>query len=198
MPPELVSLSEGPDILLDKPIMLMGRHHECDIQLNSRKVSRKHCCIAQVQDYLVVRDLQSTNGIRINGERVVEGQLHPGDEFTVGNFSYKIRWPGHPSQPQEDAEEIGEKPLRPLDKQATGRRDESLESCEEPVALPESSLGMLSEVRKAEKPPEREPANSSGERRRKMEDQPPSLILPDNIDLAPFSGENQKEKKEES
>ena len=75
MPAQLLALTDGPSILLDKPILLLGRHGECDVQLNSRKVSRRHCCIAQVHDYLVVRDLGSTNGVRINGERVVEGKL---------------------------------------------------------------------------------------------------------------------------
>src|SRR5918911_4614019 len=90
MPAQLLALTEGPTILLDKPILLLGRHGECDIQLNSRKVSRRHCCIAQVNDYLVVRDLGSTNGIRINGQRVLEGKLRSGDELTVGNFRYQV------------------------------------------------------------------------------------------------------------
>lgn len=90
MPAHLLSLSDGPSILIDKPIMLFGRHEECDIQLNSKKVSRRHCCLAQVKDYLVVRDLGSTNGIRINGERVVEGKLIPGDELQIGNFRYQV------------------------------------------------------------------------------------------------------------
>jgi predicted component of type VI protein secretion system len=90
MPAQLLALTDGPSILLDKPILLLGRHGECDIQLNSRKVSRRHCCIAQVNDYLVVRDLGSTNGIRINGHRVLEGKLHSGDELTVGNFRYQV------------------------------------------------------------------------------------------------------------
>ena len=91
MPPQLVSLTDGPNILLDKPIVLLGRHQECDIQLGSRKVSRRHCCVAQVNDYLVVRDLGSTNGIRINGIRVMEGRLKPGDEITIGNQRYQLR-----------------------------------------------------------------------------------------------------------
>src|SRR5712664_4758492 len=94
MPAQLLALSEGPSILLDKPILLMGRHPECDIQLNSRKVSRRHCCIAQVHDYLVVRDLGSTNGIRINGVRVVEGRIKIGDELTIGNNRYTVQWDG--------------------------------------------------------------------------------------------------------
>src|SRR5438128_6836873 len=92
MPAQLIALSEGPSILLDKPILLVGRHAECDIQLDSRKISRRHCCIAQVSDYLVIRDLGSTNGIRVNGTRVLEGKLAAGDEVTIGNNRYQVSW----------------------------------------------------------------------------------------------------------
>jgi pSer/pThr/pTyr-binding forkhead associated (FHA) protein len=90
MPAHLLSLADGPSILLDKPILLFGRHEECDIQLNSKKVSRRHCVLAQVNDYLVIRDLGSTNGVKINGERVAEGKLKPGDELQIGNFKYQV------------------------------------------------------------------------------------------------------------
>src|SRR6476659_9083370 len=100
MPAQLVALNDGPTILVDKPILLLGRHPECDVQIDSRKISRRHCYNAQVNDYLVVRDLDSTNGIRINGVRVVEGRLKPGDELTVGNHRYQVTWgddsPGRP------------------------------------------------------------------------------------------------------
>ena len=46
--------------------------------------------LAQVNDYLVIRDLGSTNGVRINGERVAEGKLRPGDEVQIGNFKYQV------------------------------------------------------------------------------------------------------------
>lgn len=90
MPAHLLSLADGPSILIDKPILLFGRHEECDVQLNSKKVSRRHCCLAQVNDYLVIRDLGSTNGVRINGTRVAEGKLVPGDELQIGNFKYQV------------------------------------------------------------------------------------------------------------
>src|SRR5471030_1871736 len=93
-PAQLVALGEGPNILLDKPIVLIGRHQECDIQIPSRKISRRHCCIALISDHLVVRDLGSTNGIRINGIKVVEGNLQPNDELTIGNMCYQVQWEG--------------------------------------------------------------------------------------------------------
>src|ERR1700732_2301868 len=99
MPVQLVGLTEGFKIIVDKPILLLGRDPEGDIQFDSRKISRRHCCVAQDGDQLVVRDLGSTNGIRINGIRVVEGQLSEGDELTAGNPRYIVRWDSLPSAP---------------------------------------------------------------------------------------------------
>src|SRR5215471_17472119 len=130
MPPQLFALTEGQSILLDRPVMLLGRHQECDIQLASRKVSRRHCCIAQVNDYLIVRDLGSTNGVRINGVRVLEGKLTQGDEVTIGTSRYQVSW-----------DENGARLKKPAARQADAARDdELLEACDEPVPLPDPDL----------------------------------------------------------
>lgn len=128
MPAQLLALTDGPSILLDKPIVLLGRHAECDLQLNSRKVSRRHCCVATVRDYLVVRDLGSTNGIRINGERVVEGTLKAGDELTIGNFRYQVYLDGAvlPASPGSSSKASA----KPSD-------DSLLEDSDQPVPLDE-------------------------------------------------------------
>ena len=90
MATHLLSLTDGPSVQIDKPILLFGRHEECDVQLNSKKVSRRHCVVAQVNESLIIRDLGSTNGVRINGDRVAEGKLRPGDEVQIGNFKYQV------------------------------------------------------------------------------------------------------------
>jgi predicted component of type VI protein secretion system len=132
MPAQLLALTDGPSILLDKPILLLGRHGECDVQLNSRKVSRRHCCIAQVGDYLVVRDLGSTNGVRINGQRVLEGKLKAGDELTVGNFRYQV----HLEAASSEQTGPTPKPARPPRPAAGPRTMEAdLEDADEPVPL---------------------------------------------------------------
>src|SRR5215472_14909809 len=132
MPAQLIALTEGPNILLDKPILLLGRHPECDIQIESRKISRRHCCIALVNDYLIVRDLGSTNGIRINGVRVLEGRLAVGDELTIGNYRYRVTI--EPSAQPNPA------PARPRDTfrrplSASEVADDLLEACDEPIPL---------------------------------------------------------------
>jgi predicted component of type VI protein secretion system len=125
MPPQLVAVTEGPNIPLDKPIVLIGRHQECDIQIPSRKISRRHCCVAQVYNYLVVRDLGSTNGVRINGTRSVEGKLQPGDELTIGNLSYRVQW---------DDQMIAAGPPKGF-RPPTGH---AMHSSDEPLPLPDS------------------------------------------------------------
>src|SRR5713226_3089974 len=146
MPAQLVALSDGPNILLDKGIILLGRHAECDIQLNSRKVSRRHCCIAQVNTaHLVVRDLGSTNGIRINGVRVLEGRLKPGDELTIGNFRYQVSMDDKPAPPPQRPPQRPAAPAKPrpakvpiakpaVPSSGTESEEEALlESCDDPV-----------------------------------------------------------------
>jgi pSer/pThr/pTyr-binding forkhead associated (FHA) protein len=108
----LQTLSDGPDLQLDKPVLLLGRHEECDVQLNSSKVSRRHCIIAAVNDRLVIRDLGSTNGVRINGNRQDEGELHHGDELAIGNFRYRVSLGAAVAgQPSEDPAISGDVPV---------------------------------------------------------------------------------------
>jgi predicted component of type VI protein secretion system len=131
MSPVLVALTEGPNIHLDKPVLLVGRHQECDVLIPSRKISRRHCCIAQVNDAVAVKDLFSTNGVRINGARVKEGMLHEGDELTIGNYRYKIEMQAGGS----------DSPLAKLPVVAPPEPRlvpaENAESCEVPMALEE-------------------------------------------------------------
>ncbi len=92
MPVILVPLDEGQEVPLEKAVMFFGRHPDCDVVLtNSRKVSRKHCCIAQINDHFVVRDLGSMNGVRINGRPAgKEAQLKIGDEVWIGDVRYRM------------------------------------------------------------------------------------------------------------
>ncbi len=122
MPITLIALSEGPDLLVDKPVMLLGRHAECDVQLHSGKISRRHCVVAFVDDKFIVRDLGSTNGVRINGDRVVEGPLADGDELAIGNFCYRVNFGGPARHAVDDA---------------------ALESSDEPIALSDIGAGHV-------------------------------------------------------
>ncbi len=90
MPTRLVALDEGPHIPLDQLMVVVGRHPQCDVRLDSLRVSRHHCCMTQDQGDVIVRDLGSTNGIRINGQRVEIGRLRPGDELSIAHIRYRL------------------------------------------------------------------------------------------------------------
>jgi pSer/pThr/pTyr-binding forkhead associated (FHA) protein len=92
MAARLVPLGVGSPIIIDKAIVLIGRHPDCDAVLQtSVKVSRRHCCLAQVDDHYMIRDLGSMNGIRLNGDRVRESDLHAGDEVSIGDVRYVFK-----------------------------------------------------------------------------------------------------------
>ena len=179
MPAQLLALDDGPSILLDKPILLLGRHPECDIQIDSRKISRRHCCIAQVNDYLVVRDLDSTNGVRINGVRVLEGRLAEGDELTIGTTRYEVMWEG-----AEENDPPRKQPAAKPQPSPSPVEDDLLESSDEPVPLqdPDSDSDFG-------------PARSDKRKTALVVEEPPAApksepLLPDDMDLLPISNPN--------
>ena len=86
MSPRFVAIDEGPDIPMDRAVVVVGRHPNCDTRLDSLRVSRHHCCMTQEDGQVIVRDLDSANGIRINGQRVETGRLRPGDELSIAHI----------------------------------------------------------------------------------------------------------------
>ena len=90
MSARLVALDGGPDILIDQDMVVVGRHPSCDARRDSLRLSRRHCCLTQEDGEIVVRDLGSTNGTQINGERVTVGRLRVGDELTIAHFRYRV------------------------------------------------------------------------------------------------------------
>ena len=101
----LVPANGGRPIPLDKAIVFLGRGQECDVVLaNSRKVSRKHCCVVQIDDRFVVRDLGSMNGVRINGELIErEGEFAVGDELSIGDQVFRLQPVSHAGARQPKA-----------------------------------------------------------------------------------------------
>ncbi len=89
----LVPKAEGRPIVVDKAVLFVGRHPDCDVILTkSRKVSRKHCCLAQVDDKFFLRDLGSMNGVAVNGQRVKrEAPVNVGDEILVGDVPFVLQ-----------------------------------------------------------------------------------------------------------
>ncbi|MGP0063019.1 MAG: FHA domain-containing protein [Isosphaeraceae bacterium] len=80
----------APIIAIHRPVLMIGRHLECDVRIDQPKISRRHCCLAMAYDRVLVRDLGSRNKIRVNGQVVDEARLQAGDELAIGPLLYRL------------------------------------------------------------------------------------------------------------
>jgi hypothetical protein len=76
---------DGQRMRVDKRGVVLGRSRECDIQIEDANVSRRHAELRQEGTAFWIVDLDSTNGLEVNGRKVKRAKLEPGDTFTVGS-----------------------------------------------------------------------------------------------------------------
>jgi hypothetical protein len=72
----------------------IGRAPECELVLKDNRVSRRHARLAARDGVLVLTDLGSTNGTRVNGNRVTEVVLGAGDTVQIGETSLVVETAG--------------------------------------------------------------------------------------------------------
>jgi hypothetical protein len=83
---ELVTLSaDGERHEIRKRRTVIGRSKDCDIQLTDTNVSRRHAELRQEGTAYWIVDLDSTNGVEINGRRAKRAKLGAGDTVTLGS-----------------------------------------------------------------------------------------------------------------
>jgi len=80
----------GEKLLINKPTVIVGRDSSCDIVLNNIDVSRRHCLMQLVPRGLSFRDLDSTNGVTVNGFPAKEGFLNNGDVLKFGGYILEV------------------------------------------------------------------------------------------------------------
>jgi len=69
---ELMPQGGGDPIPLLKEVLLVGRRESCDIVLRFANVSAHHCQLVLSGGYWYVKDLKSSNGVKVNGVRIAE------------------------------------------------------------------------------------------------------------------------------
>ena len=109
---ELVPVGGGDPIPLVKKHLLVGRRESCDIRLRFKNVSAHHCQLIVKGGYWYVKDMKSLNGVKVNGARVSQKRLDPGDELTIAKHRYQLIYAPHdlgavgPPPPDEPVENI--------------------------------------------------------------------------------------------
>ncbi|HEY1381356.1 MAG TPA: FHA domain-containing protein [Gemmataceae bacterium] len=126
---QLIPADGGPSIELVKDLSVVGRKEDCDVRLDHKSVSKQHCVIVKTDGLLLLRDLGSTNGTRVNGQRVRRAALLPNDQVSFASIRFRVHLgPGDaPPAPGEhtmhmDAADLdamlGKKSARPPDSDA--------------------------------------------------------------------------------
>src|SRR6202167_4131242 len=88
----LVSLDGGQSVDLGKDLTLVGRDEDCDVRLDHKSISKLHCVIVKTDGLLLIRDLGSTNGTRVNGQRVRRAALLPNDTLGIANLKFQVKF----------------------------------------------------------------------------------------------------------
>lgn len=102
--------ARGTTIRVESGEVVIGRDPTCGLCLPDATLSRQHAVLVADASTLLVRDLGSLNGVRVNGAPVQEGPLAVGDRIELGGSVLVVAGPG--SDPEPDEASGGEPTLR--------------------------------------------------------------------------------------
>ncbi len=131
-----------------RDVTVIGRREDSDLRIPLGDVSRKHCRLIKSDDTLKVEDLGSSNGTHVNGQRVQEADLNPGDMVQVGPVTFVVQIDGVPAddqlQPAAAPDDTAVVPGEALAAEAAGEEiDGGAGASEDPVALGADDLAAV-------------------------------------------------------
>ena len=88
----LTPVGGGDPFPLSKKELVVGRHKTCDIVLNFSNISGKHCKLVLSEGYWYILDLQSTNGVKVNGNKVTDHRVDPGAMLAISKHNFKLQY----------------------------------------------------------------------------------------------------------
>ena len=97
-------------IRLDLESCTVGRSEECDIVLPDKSVSKRHAELTGTPRHWTIRDLGSSNGVWVNGEKVGEVRLESGDRLKLGRLTFEFLTEGESTGEQEPVTMIYQAP----------------------------------------------------------------------------------------
>lgn len=75
----------GRQLLLDRPRLRLGRASDADLRIESEELSRHHAELTRRDGEFQVRDLDSRNGVYLNGLQIHSAVLRDGDQLALGD-----------------------------------------------------------------------------------------------------------------
>ncbi len=86
------------DVPVKASKLVIGRRQDCGLRVPLEGVSRQHCQIQLADKAVAVRDLDSSNGTYVNGQRVNQQALSAGDRLQVGPVTFTVQIDGEPTE----------------------------------------------------------------------------------------------------
>jgi pSer/pThr/pTyr-binding forkhead associated (FHA) protein len=83
---------------LARDVSIIGRREDCDFRIPLSEISRRHCRLIRDGDALRIEDMGSSNGTFVNGTRVQEAVLQPGDTLHIGSITFVVQVDGVPAE----------------------------------------------------------------------------------------------------
>jgi len=90
LPSHWIVLPDGRRVGIGADVVTIGRLPECAIVLTDPNASRRHAQLRREGEHVVLVDLGSTNGTKVNGTRVREQRLTSGDQITIGTTTLRF------------------------------------------------------------------------------------------------------------
>jgi pSer/pThr/pTyr-binding forkhead associated (FHA) protein len=92
----------GPRLEVHRPDVVVGRHSDAEVRLGFADISRRHCRLHFEDQHWRVYDLHSLNGVFVNGERMQEATLYPGDQLQLGTCVFLVEYALSLAAPEEE------------------------------------------------------------------------------------------------
>ncbi len=108
----LIPHGGGDPIPLLKTSLTIGRAESCDVVLRFPNVSSRHCLLSCNGGYWFITDLDSSNGTKVNGNRILRKRVDPGDMISVAKHIYEMKYSpvdiGAVGPPPPDEDEVSQ------------------------------------------------------------------------------------------
>jgi pSer/pThr/pTyr-binding forkhead associated (FHA) protein len=90
MKAELVPEDGGAPIPILRDVTVVGRREYCDVRIDHPTLSKRHAVLVKTDGLLILRDLASTNGTKVKGQRIRWAALLPDDRIAFGSQKFRV------------------------------------------------------------------------------------------------------------